>query len=164
MTKSTSPEPAIVVIFGITGDLVARYLLPGLTKLIEAGMVNDKTVFLGTTRQNITTEDLIKRLEKDSTLSKEDLKVLSKKLEVTTVDVTKRDHYDALLKRLNEIEKQNGVCMNRLYYLSVPPQVSEPIVKFWVSKVLIRVALIMLLAPESCLKNLLAMTMAQQKT
>ncbi len=39
------------------------------------------------------------------------------------------EDYDQLHQTLDHIEEQQGMCMNRLYYLSIPPQVYEPVIE-----------------------------------
>jgi glucose-6-phosphate 1-dehydrogenase len=125
------PEPAIIVIFGITGDLVKRKLLPALNNLIQAGLLHEKTVIVGVTRQNIDQKELIARLTNDETLyDKTTIDALRQKLIVQTMDITKSSEYEKLLVSLNSLEDKYGVCLNRLYYLSIPPQVFMPIVRY----------------------------------
>ena len=46
------------------------------------------------------------------------------------MDVTEASEYDTLLNYLNELEDKHGTHMNRLYYLSIPPTVAQPIITF----------------------------------
>lgn len=131
MNNNSIPEPAIIVIFGVTGDLVKRKLLPALYNLIKNNYLNPNTVIVGATRQNINLDELIDRLASGQTaLGKDALKSIKKHLQVKTMNVTKGSDYKKLLATLNEIEESRGMCMNRLYYLSIPPQVFGPIVNF----------------------------------
>ena len=45
------------------------------------------------------------------------------------MDLTSGADYAQLHKQLDAIEAENGVCMNRLYYLSIPPQVYMPVIR-----------------------------------
>jgi glucose-6-phosphate 1-dehydrogenase len=45
------------------------------------------------------------------------------------MDLTSGKDYAALHEKLDAIETENGVCMNRLYYLSIPPQVYMPVIR-----------------------------------
>ena len=55
--------PSIIVIFGISGDLAKRKVLPALYHLLKDGLLPDNTVVLGTSRQNIKEADLLKDVE-----------------------------------------------------------------------------------------------------
>lgn len=45
------------------------------------------------------------------------------------MDLNDGQAYASLLEQLNAIEDEKGVCMNRLIYLSIPPQVYQPIIQ-----------------------------------
>jgi len=125
------PEPAIIVIFGVTGDLVERKLFPALIDLVKADLLDTKTMVVGITRQNISAKKMLDKLIADNPLlNKQAIDVLRDKFIVQSMDVTNGSDYDKLLDTLNKIEERVGTCMNRLYYLSIPPQVFGPIVRF----------------------------------
>lgn len=130
----TELDPSIIVIFGITGDLSQRYLLPALYHLIKDGLLHDKTEIIGVSRRDISVSDLLDNVElcvndENNVCDQATLKKLEKHLRMEKMDLAKQSSYHDLLKKLNEIEEEQGVCMNRLYYLSVPPQVYAPIIK-----------------------------------
>ena len=56
-------EPAILVIFGITGDLSQRYLLPALYHLVKDGLLHEQTEILGVSRGNVSTDELFAKVE-----------------------------------------------------------------------------------------------------
>src|ERR1017187_4718276 len=63
-TPAVQPlEPAVIVIFGITGDLSKRYLLPSLYHLIKDRLLPDQTVILGVTRGTLTVQELFKQVD-----------------------------------------------------------------------------------------------------
>ena len=124
------PEPAIIVIFGVTGDLVQRKLFPALINLFGANLLDDRTTVVGITRQNITADELLGKFIADNPqLDDEAVESLQGRFVIQTMDITKSTDYELLLKTLNRIEDNSGHCMNRLYYLSIPPQVFGPIVR-----------------------------------
>jgi glucose-6-phosphate 1-dehydrogenase len=126
-------EPSIIVIFGITGDLSQRYLLPALYHLIKEGTLHDKTEIVGISRSDIGVEavldkaDLCKN-EEGGICDPDALQKMRDQTRMVQMDVADQTHYASLLKTLNEIEDEAGLCMNRLYYLSIPPQVYGPII------------------------------------
>lgn len=128
------PEPAIIVIFGITGDLAQRKLLPALYHLLKDDLLDEHTVILGITRRAVTAEELLGQVELcvnevDNVCDPIGLEKVHKALRMHQMSLVDGDEYDELLKLLNDIETEQGVCMSRLYYLSIPPQMFEPIVK-----------------------------------
>ena len=131
MNPEIKPEPAIIVIFGITGDLVRRKLFPSLYRLIKANLLDDNTVIIGVTRQNISTQVMLNDLIDDlPDYDESAVEFLKGKFVVQTMNVTNSDDYKLLLDKINKIEGDHGVCMNRLFYLSIPPQVFGPIVRY----------------------------------
>ena len=131
---SASLEPAIIVIFGITGDLSQRYLLPSLYHLIKDGLLHEKTEILGITRGNTTSQELFERVELcvneiDKICDPAALKAMHDHTTMFQMDLNDPSSYSALAEKLNSVEQANGICMNRLYYLSIPPSAYKPVVK-----------------------------------
>src|SRR5580700_9567130 len=127
-------EPAIIVIFGITGDLSRRYLLPSLYHLIKDGLLHEKTEIVGVTRGTLTTSELFEKVtlcnnDDNSVCDPEALKTMHAHTTMFQMDLTSSKDYAALHEKLDAIETENGVCMNRLYYLSIPPQVYMPVIR-----------------------------------
>src|ERR1700679_2742387 len=58
-TSSPQLEPSIIVIFGITGDLAQRYLLPALYHLMKDGLLHEKTEIVGTSRRQIEAAEIL---------------------------------------------------------------------------------------------------------
>src|SRR3712207_2306808 len=52
--------PHVIVLFGATGDLAKRKLLPGLLRLTQAGLLKE-TRIVGTSLEEITTEEFVQR-------------------------------------------------------------------------------------------------------
>ena len=50
------PENHVIVLFGATGDLARRKLLPGLFHLAAAGLMPDRYQIIGSSRRNLTDE------------------------------------------------------------------------------------------------------------
>ncbi len=127
-------EPVIIVIFGITGDLAQRKLLPALYHLLKDGLLHEDTVILGITRRSVTAEELLEQVELcvnevDKVCDPAGIHKVQKALRMHQMSLIDGAEYDELLTMLNAIESAQGICMNRLYYLSIPPQMFEPIVK-----------------------------------
>lgn len=103
-------KPTIIVIVGITGDLSRRKLLPAISKIAEAGALPDKYKIVGVTRK------ITKQIVKDN-------------LELFEMDLVETGDYLKLAKHLEEIEAEFKEPAQRLFYLSVPPQISRPIIE-----------------------------------
>ncbi len=128
------PEPALIVIFGITGDLAQRKLLPALYHLLKDGLLDERTVILGVTRREVSADELLQNVELcvnevDQVCDPVGIRKIHKALRMHQMSLVDDAEYGALLQKLNAIEAEQGVCMNRLYYLSIPPQMFAPIVR-----------------------------------
>lgn len=102
--------------------------------LFKKGIASDDTVILGITRRNITKEQLLAQVElcvneTDKICDPTALAKVHAALQMHQMSLTDGHEYDELLTLLNDIEASHGVCMDRLYYLSIPPQMFEPIVR-----------------------------------
>lgn len=133
---STAPrlEPATLVIFGITGDLAQRKLLPALYHLFKDKLLDEHTEVVGISRRNISTDELLSVvelcvLEQDNVCEPDVLKEIRSKLRMITMNPAEADDYSRLQGTLDDIEDRHGVCMNRLYYLAIPPSVYGTVIR-----------------------------------
>ena len=115
-------EATILIIVGISGDLAKRKLLPAISQMSATGVLPDNFRILGITRQtDIEIDNLLKMVD--------DTDYLKKHLELYTMDLLSPVDYERLAGKLDEIEKGYGEPAQRLFYLSIPPQVSRPIIE-----------------------------------
>lgn len=131
MSDTPQLEPSIIVIFGVTGDLSKRYLLPALYKLFKNDLLHEKTIVVGLTRQSLTADELFSGLELSGEEAAADAAVVQAmrlQTELVQFDPNQPTDYPRLLQHLNDLEERAGVCMNRLYYLSIPPAVFTDVV------------------------------------
>jgi glucose-6-phosphate 1-dehydrogenase len=132
----TEPKqaPAIFVIFGITGNLAQRRLLPALYHLIKDNLLPEHTEIVGVSRGTMSVEQLLKTvelcvLESDKVCDPVVLQTFKEKLRMVQLDPVKESDYAVLKSTLQAIEDKHNICMNRLFYLSIPPQVYEPVIR-----------------------------------
>jgi len=133
VTAEEALQPTLFVIFGITGDLSQRYLLPALYHLFKEDKLHPETEIIGITRRDVTAEELFEQVELcvnevDKVCDPVVLKTMHDHTRMMQMDLGKTEDYTRLLQTLNAIEDEKGLCMNRLYYLSIPPQVYQPII------------------------------------
>lgn len=129
-------KPAILVIFGITGDLAHRKLLPALYRLADEQVLPDPFKIVGVTRRGTTVEELILAIRASVeatgvTCKKETLSRLEKSITVIKMDITAPAEYIRLKHELDKYEDELGVCLNRLFYLSIPAQVFSQVIRLF---------------------------------
>jgi glucose-6-phosphate 1-dehydrogenase len=127
-------QPTVIVLFGVSGDLAGRKVLPALYHLVKDGLLPDKIRVIGTSRQELTKAKLLKNielcvLEEDKVCDPAVLKKFNNIFEVLKFDPVDESDYLKLKEELDKIESAEGCCFNRLFYLSIPPQVYSPIVR-----------------------------------
>lgn len=120
-------QATILVIVGISGDLAKRKLLPSIADLFAAGQLPEDFRIIGTTRQAINNEDILHHLS--DTTSEAARSFIDSYLTMLTIDMSSSDEYEKLRSCIDSIEHEFGAKAQRLYYLSVPPAVSSPIIE-----------------------------------
>jgi glucose-6-phosphate 1-dehydrogenase len=120
-------HPTTMVIFGGTGDLCHRKLLPAIYNLAHEGALPERFNLIAVSRSDIAHDDYRamarESIEKYSR-RKHDPQVLDKLLEqVRYVPGTFDDDsvYGRLDEQLKEFDKDAGIAFNRLFYLSTSP-------------------------------------------
>ena len=125
-------QPHVVVLFGATGDLARRKLLPGLLHLFEAGLLRDCRI-VGTSLDDLDSEAFVK-------LAREVVDEFSGPFDQSYWhDFAARLSYvrqsdgpqalaNAVLEAEKELAKESDAEIGRLHYLSVPPKAALPVV------------------------------------
>jgi len=116
-------QPLVLVIFGITGDLAQRKLLPALYQLAKAGDLPESLQIVGISRRDVKKDDVYGNLASfvgEPDYDQDIERMLSGKTEMLQMDLVDRAAYVSLLDRLQAIEDELGSGASRLYYLSIP--------------------------------------------
>jgi len=122
----------IYIIFGATGDLTKRKLVPALYSLFVQDLLPEKFVLLGSSRTSLTDSEFRSKM-KDAINEFKDIDDDSKidefikKLYYVDVDLKKESDYEGLKKRLEDLRKQEDINGNTVFYLSTPPSLYKVI-------------------------------------
>ncbi|MDX1971168.1 MAG: glucose-6-phosphate dehydrogenase [Candidatus Sumerlaeia bacterium] len=134
MTKRKSSEPCTIVVFGATGDLTSRKLIPALYNLSLAGFLPQPCAIVGVARRERPLEDYRADVAKDihqfSRTKVENEEQLKEFLSHVSYHATTFDEsagYAGLKAHLDAIEKERGLPGNRLFYLATSPEYFTPI-------------------------------------
>ena len=122
-----TPEPTVVVIFGASGDLTKRKLLPALFHLEQAGLLPEKFAVVGVARrplQDEFTKDMQEGITKYGGVDQADEKLapFMKKVRYHAMNFDDHEGYAKLQQMLQSIDKELGTGGNRLFYLSTAPE------------------------------------------
>ena len=117
-------RPLLLVIFGITGDLSHRKILPALYRLLERDELPEKFSVVGITRQEYTVERLYEDFSQryGSDCQHGIVQKLKDATSLQTLDMSSLQSFIALQKNLESISAQLGQATQRIYYLSIPAQ------------------------------------------
>lgn len=126
-TPMMTATPTQLIIFGITGDLAGRMLIPALYRLAAEGRLPETFSLIGITRRGMTIDELHRQLRtrlEENNIACQDavLDILLGNARILTMDLSDVAAYERLKQELDGEEARTGVCMTRLFYLSVPAQ------------------------------------------
>ena len=128
-------DSCLVVIFGGTGDLTRRKLVPALYDLACVGCTTGNFQVLGVGRTKLNDEEFRSRLREGTEKSKdtrhfsdEGWSNFIERLHYLVGDANQRDFYPHLKAKIEELQKA-GASKNVLFYVSVPASLAPPIVE-----------------------------------
>jgi glucose-6-phosphate 1-dehydrogenase len=127
--------PTAMVVFGASGDLVSRKLLPSLAQIQERGLLAESFCLLGCGRTEYSDEQfrqLARTAVHESTnggASADTVNQFIEKLYYLSGDYADPHTYDNLKNRLTELREKHGITGCNLFYLAVPPLLYETIVE-----------------------------------
>jgi glucose-6-phosphate 1-dehydrogenase len=121
------PEPCIVVIFGASGDLTKRKLLPALFHLEQQGLLPQDFAVVGVARRDISATfagDMQDGIVKGGGVEADDpkLKPFIDRVKYFATNFDDDAGYAKLKTFLEGIDKELGTKGNRLFYLAVAPE------------------------------------------
>jgi glucose-6-phosphate 1-dehydrogenase len=119
-------ENQVYVIFGASGDLTKRKLVPAIYSLFVQNLLPEKFVLLGVSRTEFSDDEFrsnmksaiseFKEIEDDSKIDE-----FVKKLFYTSISFDKIATFKKLNERIVELRKSNNIGGNTIFYLSTPP-------------------------------------------
>ena len=129
--ESPAPSNALIV-FGASGDLSARKLLPSLFEVFKRRLISDQFYILGCGRKPLTDENFrqtaLNALQKASpSVSPEDFTPFINKLYYASGEYVENQLYQNIKTRLTELDKKHKVDGPHIFYLAVPPFLYSPI-------------------------------------
>src|SRR5215467_11029078 len=132
-TTARPADPCCLVIFGASGDLTHRLLVPALYNLAAAGLLSEAFGLVGVARSPSSSEafrdDLARSLPQFAGRPI-DQKVLKQLLSCVAYVQGEPDDdstYDKIGRELTRIERERDTRGNRLFYLATPPAGFAPI-------------------------------------
>src|SRR6266511_482921 len=121
------PDPCALVIYGASGDLTKRKLLPALYSLAFRHLLPESFAVVGVARTEESTEDFCARMkEAVGQFGRDELREdvwerLAGGIRYVATDFAAAQGEDLVAKVLAELDEERGTAGNRVYYLAVPP-------------------------------------------
>jgi len=134
--KEAKTEPCVVVIFGATGDLTRRKLVPALYNLFLDGLLPTSVAILGVGRTALSNDEFRKRLHegvaafsRTQPVEPSSWRRFTELLYYCDVAFDDTPAYPRLKEQLGSLDRQRGTLGNHIYYLATPPQFFPVILK-----------------------------------
>src|SRR6266850_1657066 len=139
-TRPAKAPPCAMVIFGASGDLTKRLLMPALYNLARAGRLSDKFALIGVDRSEKSHEDFreelaagVRHFVSDTATAAEpfDAKTwdfLAARMTHVDGNVLQPELYGRLAEALKAIETEHGTGGNVIFYLAVASSLFGPVI------------------------------------
>ena len=127
LRQTRTPLPAVVVIFGATGDLAKRKLVPALYALAAEGNLPAGFSIVGAGRSEMNDEQFRQSMHDgvagNGRIAPTDSlwESFSKGLRYARYDLHAEGGFDHLRQVLDEVDARRGTSGNRIYYFAIPP-------------------------------------------
>jgi glucose-6-phosphate 1-dehydrogenase len=130
-----TPDPCIVVIFGASGDLTKRKLLPALYHLEQSGLLPKDFAVVGVARRPLEQSfapDMKDGIVSGGGVDKDDPKLepFVNRVQYHAMNFDDAAGYDALKQVLADMDAKFGTKGNRLFYLATAPEYFSDIIKY----------------------------------
>jgi glucose-6-phosphate 1-dehydrogenase len=135
LSKHRGSPPTVIVIFGASGDLTARKLVPAIYNLAHDGLLPADFYLIGFGRKPIPDAEFqqvaaaaireFSRREMDESVWAR----LAPRTLYVSGGYDEQEAYGRLARRIADLESQNGQQLQSLFYISTPPSVFAPILR-----------------------------------
>jgi glucose-6-phosphate 1-dehydrogenase len=129
-------EPCTVVLFGASGDLAKRKVIPAMYDLAIHNALGPRYSIVGFARTPMTDEsfratvgEAAKSISEVGPIDPQQWNDFAANLAYQPGDYNNPEAYAQLGKRLAELESTKNLGKNRLFYLSTPPEVYQDIIE-----------------------------------
>jgi glucose-6-phosphate 1-dehydrogenase len=133
---ATTPQrpapPCVIVIFGASGDLTHRKLIPAIFDLFQAGLLSKHSAVMGFSRSQMSDEDF-RRTARDglehygNIVSERLWEEFETRLHYLPGGFDDPASYRKLQERLERIDATHGTQGNRIFYMATPPELFKTI-------------------------------------
>lgn len=131
-----SVPPCALVIFGASGDLAKRKLIPAIYEMAREKLLPQKFALVGYARSPMSDDeyrkqcrDAVKQFARSKPVDESIWAGIEKNISYIAGDYGSSEGHAKLAERLHAVDNSVGVEGNRLFYLSTPPETFDEIIK-----------------------------------
>jgi glucose-6-phosphate 1-dehydrogenase len=134
LRKRRMAEPCALTIFGASGDLTQRKLIPALYALAFRGLLPSNFGIVGVARTPMSDDEFREKMKQAVTEHGRDefradvWEELAAGMRYVATQFVDEGGAEYVINCLNKLDEERGTSSNRVYYLAVPPSAIEPIV------------------------------------
>jgi glucose-6-phosphate 1-dehydrogenase len=125
------PDDHVIVLFGATGDLARRKLIPGMFRLTEARLMPERFVIIGVSRSELGQEAFVElaREALDEECREPPPTEEWERFAASLRFATSGDGFDALREEVGRAKEELGEDARLLHYLSLPPSAHAEVIR-----------------------------------
>ncbi len=128
-------DPCAIVIFGASGDLTRRKLIPALFELANCGSLASRFAIVGFARSPLSdtafqdsAAEAVRSDSESCRVSEDSLRAFAQSFAYVAGEYDQPSGFEKLSHRLDELDKERHLEGNRLFYLATPPAVYPKVI------------------------------------
>jgi len=131
--RMKKPESFLFAIFGGSGDLNKRKLMPALYHLFKGGLLPERFAILSLSRTAYTDDSFREKISESiaggtgKSVDSDQWTAFAAHLHYESFDPARRDDFDRLRQRLSHLDSESELGDRKLFYLATPPELFLPI-------------------------------------
>jgi glucose-6-phosphate 1-dehydrogenase len=129
-------DPCTIVIFGASGDLARRKLIPALFELCACGSLAPRFVIVGFARTKMTDDafrdamtEAVRKFSESKSVDEQKLRAFAQSFAYVSGDYGSHEAFERLAQRVEELDGKYHLDGNRLFYLATPPEVYPSVIE-----------------------------------
>jgi glucose-6-phosphate 1-dehydrogenase len=121
------PDPQAIVVFGASGDLTSRKIMPALYNLFVQDLLPEGFAIIGYSRTKYSDEDFRKKAKEDvaefsrTKIDKKAWEAFAAKVRYVSGEFDSEGAMDHLVDHLKDADESFGVQGRRMFYCATPP-------------------------------------------
>ena len=128
-------EPCTIIIFGASGDLARRKLIPALFELSSCGSLARRIAIVGFARSKMTDDafresmtEAVRKYSESCAVDEEKLRGFAQAFAYVSGEYNNPEAFERLNRRVEELDAQHHLEGNRIFYLATPPEIYPAVI------------------------------------